>query len=102
MTYKIGDRVVAVCDIGDTYHTHGKAGHIITYNFNSDKYGVEFDTPIKHANWCGGAGAKGHCLWCYGYELRPERFTPDTCVACGEPIPEGRQICWGCEHQYET
>lgn len=21
----------------------------------------------------------------------------DTCVCCGEIIPEGRMICWGCE-----
>lgn len=21
----------------------------------------------------------------------------DKCVCCGEPIPEGRQICWKCE-----
>ena len=20
------------------------------------------------------------------------------CIACGEPIPEGRQVCWKCEH----
>lgn len=22
----------------------------------------------------------------------------DTCVCCGAPVPEGRQICWICEH----
>lgn len=22
----------------------------------------------------------------------------DTCVCCGAQIPEGRQICWSCEH----
>ena len=23
-----------------------------------------------------------------------------SCVVCGEyPIPEGRQVCWGCEHE---
>lgn len=22
----------------------------------------------------------------------------DTCVCCGEPVPEGRQVCWQCEH----
>lgn len=21
----------------------------------------------------------------------------DTCICCGEIIPEGRMICWGCE-----
>ena len=21
------------------------------------------------------------------------------CVTCGDIIPEGRQICWGCEHE---
>ena len=20
------------------------------------------------------------------------------CVCCGEPVPEGRMVCWGCEH----
>lgn len=24
----------------------------------------------------------------------------NTCVCCGEPIPEGRMICWACEHGY--
>ena len=23
----------------------------------------------------------------------------DRCICCGEPIPEGRQICWKCEHE---
>ena len=23
------------------------------------------------------------------------------CVCCGAEIPEGRQICYQCEHQYE-
>ena len=23
----------------------------------------------------------------------------NTCVCCGETIPEGRQVCWGCEHK---
>lgn len=22
----------------------------------------------------------------------------DACVCCGAPVPEGRQICWICEH----
>lgn len=22
----------------------------------------------------------------------------DKCIICGETIPEGRQICWICEH----
>lgn len=22
----------------------------------------------------------------------------DRCICCGETIPEGRQICWSCEH----
>lgn len=22
----------------------------------------------------------------------------DTCVCCGEYVPEGRQVCWSCEH----
>lgn len=25
----------------------------------------------------------------------------ETCVCCGRPIPEGRQICWQCEHELE-
>lgn len=25
----------------------------------------------------------------------------NTCVCCGEPIPEGRMVCWICEHQYD-
>lgn len=23
----------------------------------------------------------------------------DTCVCCGEVIPEGRMICWACENR---
>ena len=26
----------------------------------------------------------------------------DRCIVCGEPVPEGRQICWRCEHQTEN
>ncbi len=22
----------------------------------------------------------------------------DVCVCCGTPVPEGRQVCWDCEH----
>lgn len=25
----------------------------------------------------------------------------NTCVCCGEPIPEGRMVCWICEHQFD-
>ena len=24
-------------------------------------------------------------------------MTDDRCVCCGEYVPEGRQVCWGCE-----
>jgi predicted nucleic acid-binding Zn ribbon protein len=24
----------------------------------------------------------------------------NTCVCCGVPIPEGRQVCWNCEYGY--
>lgn len=23
----------------------------------------------------------------------------ETCIICGEPIPEGRQVCYSCEHK---
>ena len=23
----------------------------------------------------------------------------DRCICCGEPIPEGRGVCWRCEHE---
>ena len=23
----------------------------------------------------------------------------DRCVCCGEYVPEGRQVCWGCENR---
>jgi predicted amidophosphoribosyltransferase len=26
-------------------------------------------------------------------------MTENTCVCCGEIIPEGRQVCWNCEHR---
>ena len=22
----------------------------------------------------------------------------DTCISCGAAVPEGRQVCWACEH----
>ena len=24
----------------------------------------------------------------------------DTCVCCGEYVPEGRMVCWKCEKEY--
>ena len=24
----------------------------------------------------------------------------EFCVCCGAPIPEGRMVCWACEHGY--
>ena len=24
-----------------------------------------------------------------------------VCVCCGAPVPEGWQICWECEHQFD-
>ena len=29
------------------------------------------------------------------------KIISDICVCCGEPVPEGRMICWKCEHQYD-
>ncbi|MCD7956964.1 MAG: hypothetical protein LUG93_14700 [Lachnospiraceae bacterium] len=26
---------------------------------------------------------------------------PDICVCCGRPVPEGRMICWICEHEFD-
>ena len=26
----------------------------------------------------------------------------DRCVSCGVVVPEGRQVCWGCERQTEN
>lgn len=34
------------------------------------------------------------------YPVRQETM-PDICVCCGAPVPEGRMICWNCEHEYE-
>ena len=32
--------------------------------------------------------------------IRREAAGPgdSICVCCGEPVPEGRMVCWGCEH----
>ena len=27
-------------------------------------------------------------------------MTSNFCVCCGVEIPEGRQVCWNCEHGY--
>ena len=29
-------------------------------------------------------------------------MTEEHCVCCGEIIPEGRQICWSCEHSLDN
>jgi hypothetical protein len=29
-------------------------------------------------------------------------MSDDRCVSCGEVIPEGRQVCFGCEHGLKT
>ncbi|MCD7956288.1 MAG: hypothetical protein LUG93_11185 [Lachnospiraceae bacterium] len=34
-------------------------------------------------------------------ELGREEVRPDICVCCGRPVPEGRMICWNCEHEYD-
>lgn len=26
----------------------------------------------------------------------------DRCVCCGEIVPEGRMVCWACEHQADN
>ena len=31
--------------------------------------------------------------------IRGEIMTEERCVCCGEIIPEGRQVCWQCEHE---
>lgn len=25
----------------------------------------------------------------------------DRCIICGESVPEGRQVCWGCEYHID-
>ena len=40
-----------------------------------------------------------------GKAKRPEESVyvtwEDICVCCGAPVPEGRMVCWQCEHQYD-
>ena len=31
--------------------------------------------------------------------IRGETMGQEYCVCCGNPIPEGRQVCLNCEHQ---
>lgn len=26
------------------------------------------------------------------------QMNEDRCICCGEVVPEGRMVCWGCEH----
>lgn len=26
----------------------------------------------------------------------------DICAVCGKPVPEGKMICWECEHKEEN
>lgn len=33
-----------------------------------------------------------------GFSTERSLHREETCVCCGEPIPEGRQVCPGCEH----
>ena len=25
----------------------------------------------------------------------------ETCICCGEPVPEGKQVCFKCEKEFE-
>ena len=34
-------------------------------------------------------------------ETNGMRVMEDICVCCGEPVPEGRMVCWKCEHQFD-
>ncbi|MCC8050506.1 MAG: hypothetical protein LIP10_07595 [Clostridiales bacterium] len=34
-------------------------------------------------------------------ELCKKETYPDICVCCGRPVPEGRMICWNCEHEFD-
>lgn len=41
---------------------------------------------------------------CVGPRLRQDEIQKqdtkvDRCICCGEPIPEGRCVCWRCEHE---
>lgn len=36
-----------------------------------------------------------------GKENAGYQMSPDICVCCGKEVPEGRQVCWECEHQYD-
>lgn len=29
------------------------------------------------------------------------KILADICVCCGEPVSEGKMICWKCEHQFD-
>lgn len=35
-------------------------------------------------------------------QTAPAQDISDVCACCGRPVPEGRMICWKCEHQYES
>ncbi|MCD8324466.1 MAG: sugar transferase [Clostridiales bacterium] len=34
-------------------------------------------------------------------QVNISRIPTDICVCCGAPVPEGRQICWACEHKFD-
>lgn len=33
-------------------------------------------------------------------ERLTDKHYTDICVCCGAAVPEGRMICWACEHKY--
>lgn len=33
--------------------------------------------------------------------MKPRVYPVDICVCCGAPVPEGRMVCWQCEHGRE-
>ena len=39
------------------------------------------------------------CRRCWEREMPTSSDNVDRCICCGEPVPEGRQICWKCEKE---
>lgn len=34
-------------------------------------------------------------------EIQAPAHSADRCICCGDVIPEGRTVCWKCEHEGE-
>lgn len=105
--YKIEEEYVGRMhdrELDDMFNDIVKLCHDLEWYDSSDINIDDYHKTVKmfKEKWFGGSRNKR----LKGYvdsavdELREELHTligVDTCICCGKPVPEGRQVCWKCE-----